>query len=147
MRETLLKETVTHSDAETEQVGQELAAILEKEKSDLVCVCLYGDLGAGKTAFVRGMASVLSEGSRVSSPTYTIVNEYRKGKRPFFHYDMYRIEGEDDLVSIGFFDITEGVMAIEWSENIEDCLPDERIEVRIEKIDDQTRRITAETVA
>jgi len=108
----------------------------------LICVSLYGDLGAGKTAFVRGMASLLSEGSRVSSPTYAIVNEYRKGKRPFYHYDMYRIEGEDDLVSIGFFDLTQGIMAIEWSENIEDCLPEKRIEVRIEKIGEQSRRIT-----
>ncbi|MBE6564101.1 MAG: tRNA (adenosine(37)-N6)-threonylcarbamoyltransferase complex ATPase subunit type 1 TsaE [Ruminococcaceae bacterium] len=137
-----MPERITNSDTETEQAGRDLAAILERESDELICVSLYGDLGAGKTAFVRGMASLLSEGSRVSSPTYAIVNEYRKGKRPFYHYDMYRIEGEDDLVSIGFFDLTQGIMAIEWSENIEDCLPEKRIEVRIEKIGEQSRRIT-----
>lgn len=134
---------ITKTPEETEKAGETLASIIKKERKRPIYVCLYGDLGAGKTAFVRGMARVLSPGSRVSSPTYSIVNEYTKGSEPFFHYDMYRISGEDDLASIGFFDSEGFIAAIEWSENIQKYLPDNRYEVMIEKLGEEERHIEA----
>ena len=99
-------ECITQSVAETEQCGAALAKTLtEMERPSAektIFVALYGDLGAGKTAFVRGFVRVLSPDSRVKSPTYTIVNEYRRGRIPVFHFDLYRIASENDLDSIGF---------------------------------------------
>lgn len=140
-------EFITKTDLETEKIGEALAEEIEKENKKFVCVTLDGDLGAGKTAFVRGMARILSPGSRVCSPTYAIVNDYHRGKKPFLHYDMYRVEGEDDLISIGFFDVEEGIMAIEWSEKIGEFLPADRCRVTIEKLSDTERRIKVESHA
>ena len=129
--------TTTSTD-ETESVGRSLAACFQ----DAGCVlppyvALYGDLGVGKTAFVRGFASVLSPASLVRSPTFALVNEYR-GTRPLFHFDMYRIESEDDLWSIGYDDyLSRGICLVEWSENIPFALPDEYLKVTIEKCPDQ----------
>ena len=106
----------------------------------------YGssDLGAGKTAFTRGFASVIAPEAAVCSPTYAIVNEYT-GKSPLFHFDMYRIEDEDSLDSIGFYDyFGRGVIITEWSENIPYALPEHYIKVTIEKRGDDARRILAE---
>jgi tRNA threonylcarbamoyladenosine biosynthesis protein TsaE len=96
---------------------------------------MYGNLGVGKTAFVRGVASVLAPGRAVRSPTFALVNEYRAaGRRPLFHFDMYRIEDEDDLYSIGYDDYPDrGVCIVEWCEKIPFALPEQFIEVRIEK--------------
>jgi tRNA threonylcarbamoyladenosine biosynthesis protein TsaE len=113
-------------------------------------VALYGDLGVGKTAFVRGFASVLSPTSAVRSPTFALVNEYRGGARPLFHFDMYRIESEDDLYSIGFDDyLDRGICLTEWSENIPYALPEEYFRVTIEKTDAEhpdQRTITIERI-
>ena len=108
-----------------------------------VFVALYGDLGAGKTAFVRGFAGVLSPGSRVKSPTYTIVNEYRQGEKPVFHFDLYRIESEDDLYGMGFDDyVDSGFCIAEWCEHIGSAMPENAVVVSIEKIDENSRKIT-----
>ena len=106
-------------------------------------VALYGDLGVGKTAFVRGFTSAVSPNARVKSPTFTLVNEYKGEKLSVFHFDMYRIEDEDELYSMGFFDYADrrGICLVEWSENIESALPDDTIYVIINKIDDLTREI------
>ena len=125
-------EIITRSTVETESIGAEFAQNLKA--GDFVA--MFGDLGAGKTAFVRGAMKTLSASARVQSPTYTIVNEY-PAKIPVYHFDMYRIEGEDDLYSIGFYDYLDGknLCITEWSENIEDCLPDRYIRVEIIKND------------
>ena len=96
---------------------------------------MYGDLGVGKTAFVRGLASVMAPGRGVRSPTFSLVNEYRvAGKKPLFHFDMYRIESEDDLYSIGFEDYPDaGTCVAEWCEKIPFALPEIYFEVSIEK--------------
>ena len=86
-------------------------------------VAMFGELGSGKTVFIRGMASVLAPEAHVQSPSYTIVNEYRGVPVDLCHFDMYRISGEDDLYSIGFYDYSDCVMAVEWSERIPYALP------------------------
>ena len=103
-------------------------------------LALFGDLGAGKTAFTRGLCEALGI-DEVSSPTFAIVNEY-SGKYTVYHFDMYRITDIDDLYSTGFYDyLNNGVLVIEWSENIESELDDDAIRIRIEKTDDENERI------
>ena len=106
---------------------------------------MYGDLGAGKTAFVRGMARGMGLSCRVSSPTFTIVNEYL-GERELIHFDMYRIGSADELFDIGWEDYLNrgAVCAVEWSENVEDAFFGDEIVVRIEKLGDTERKITIE---
>ena len=120
-------------------MGAQLAQRLLDEPSLPRYIALYGDLGVGKTAFTRGVASVLCPGAAVRSPTFALVNEYR-GQVPMFHFDMYRITGEDDLYSIGYDDylLRNGVVLVEWSENIPFALPDEYLRVTIAKNDPQT---------
>ena len=144
------KKTMTFSVSETEEIGKLLATDLVNDKTLPPFVALYGNLGVGKTAFVRGFVSLLSPSSAVRSPTFALVNEYRGGNRPIFHFDMYRIEDEDDLYSIGFYDYpNRGICIVEWSENIPYALPDEYFRVSIEKYNptntDQ-RSITIERV-
>ncbi len=129
----------TNSYTETEKVAFELA---EKLPYGTV-VAMFGELGAGKTAFVRGFTKGMGIDSDVSSPTFALVNEYRAGKRTLYHFDMYRINGWDDLYSTGFFDyLDEGAsLIIEWSENIESVLPDNCIKVIIGKTDNENERI------
>ena len=131
----------THSEAETEQVG---AAFAENLPGGTV-VAFYGELGSGKTAFVRGMARGMGLKCRVSSPTFTIVNEY-EGERELFHFDMYRLASGDELFDIGWEDdLARGaVCAVEWSENVEDAFTGEEIIVRFEKTGEQDRRIIIE---
>lgn len=135
-------EYITNSPAETEALGKELA-------KELKCgdfVAMFGDLGVGKTAFVRGVASVLCPNVRVQSPTYTIVNAYR-GKIPLYHFDMYRIDSEEALYSCGFFDyLDSGICIAEWCENITDFIPEGARRVTISKIADSpdSRRIEIE---
>ena len=134
-------EFITNSPAETEAVGAGLAKYLTPG-----CVVAYrGDLGAGKTAFTRGLARGLGYADRVTSPTYTIVNEYLGGRLPLFHFDMYRLGSSDDLWDIGWEDYLErgGVCAVEWSENVDDAMED-AIWVTIEKLGEDARRITIE---
>lgn len=124
----------TASVHETEAVGKNLAEMMNGGALPPF-IALYGDLGVGKTAFVRGFASVFTPAALVRSPTFALVNEYRGGALSLFHFDMYRIESEDDLYSIGFDDYLtrRGICLVEWSENIPFALPDEYIEVTIEK--------------
>jgi len=131
---SLLSESVT----ETEEAGKKLAVHLKK--GDFVA--LSGDLGAGKTAFVRGMASIISPRSTVKSPTYTIVNTYRTGKLPLYHFDMYRIKSEDDLESVGFYDYDNGIIAAEWPEKTVFALPESYYSVSISGSGDSARSIT-----
>jgi len=134
-----MKKIITHSPEETERVGFDLACELSERES--VFVALYGDLGAGKTAFVRGFAEKFSKGSRVKSPTYTIVNEYRRGSRPLFHFDFYRVEDGDELLGFGFDEYVEnGICITEWSENIAEEIPSDAVRVRITK-SGETERI------
>ena len=132
---------VTTSPAETEAVGAALAAVLTPG----TIIAYTGDLGAGKTAFTRGVARGLNCTDRVTSPTYTIVNEYLSGRLPLFHFDMYRLASSDDLFDIGWEDYLRrgGVCAVEWSENVDDAMED-AIYVKIEKTGEETRRITIE---
>ena len=129
------------SESETEELGRRLA---EKLPGGTV-VAMYGDLGAGKTAFVRGMARGMGLDCRVSSPTFTIVNEYL-GERELIHFDMYRLSGADELFEIGWEDyLARGaVCAVEWSEKVQDAFFGDEITVRIEKLGDTRRRITVE---
>ena len=132
---------VTHSPAETERLGEKLA-----EKLTPGAVLAYrGELGAGKTAFTRGLARGLGYTDPVTSPTYTIVNEYLGGRLPLYHFDMYRLSSAEDLWDIGWEDYLDrgGVCAVEWSENVAEALPD-AITVTIRKVDDTTRQITVE---
>lgn len=138
--------TVSDSVEETERQGAALARLMaaSSESQDPLppFVALYGDLGVGKTAFVRGFASVLAPGVAVRSPTFALVNEYRTPKHPsLFHFDMYRITSEDELYSMGFEDyLDRGICLCEWSENIPYALPSTYVEVRIEKDPTQVER-------
>jgi len=134
-------EYITHSPAETEAVGEALAKTLRPG----TVLAFRGDLGAGKTAFTRGLGRGLGCTERVTSPTYTIVNEYTSGRLPLFHFDMYRLRSSEDLFDIGWEDYLErgGVCAVEWSENVADAL-DGAIWITIEKTGENSRRITIE---
>ena len=131
----------TNSPMETESVG---AALGKHIKAGTV-IAYRGDLGAGKTAFTRGLARGLGYAEPVTSPTYTIVNEYLGGRLPLFHFDMYRLKTSDDLWDIGWEDYLErgGVCAVEWSENVDDAM-ENAVYVTIEKTGDESRRITIE---
>ena len=135
-------EFITESFIETENVGKRLASVLNGKH----VVCFYGDLGAGKTAFTRGMGSILCPDADVCSPTYSVINEYKKnGKTVMCHVDAYRITDDDDLYSTGFYDCLDYencVTAIEWSENIPFAIPDDAIKVTIEKLGENKRKIT-----
>jgi len=134
-------EFITHSPEETEAVG---AGLSRQLKSGTV-IAYRGDLGAGKTAFTRGLARGLGYTGLVTSPTYTIVQEYLGGRLPLFHFDMYRLSSSEDLWDIGWEDYLDrgGVCAVEWSENVEDAM-ENAIFVTIEKTGEQSRRITVE---
>ncbi len=109
-------------------------------------IAFFGGLGAGKTSFTRGLARGMGITSDVSSPTFAIVNDYG-GNPPLVHFDMYKVETWDDLYSSGFFDYLDmgAVLAVEWSENIENALPEGTVRVTIEKCDDENKRtITVE---
>lgn len=128
----------TFSPEETEAVGRELADTMLQSPSLPRFVALYGDLGVGKTAFVRGFTAAVSPTARVKSPTFALVNEYKGARCSVFHFDMYRITDEDDLYSIGFYDYFDrnGICLTEWSENIPYALPDSYIRVEIKKCSD-----------
>ncbi len=133
----------SNNEAETEELGARLSARLP----DGAVVAMYGDLGAGKTAFVRGMARGMGLDCRVSSPTFTIVNEYL-GQRELIHFDMYRLSGADELFEIGWEDYLNrgAVCAVEWSEKVRDAFFGDEITVTIEKLGDTRRKITIEGV-
>ena len=131
----------TNSPVETEALGAALGKILPPG----TVIAYRGDLGAGKTAFTRGLARGLGCGEIVTSPTYTIVNEYLSGRLPLFHFDMYRLASSDDLWDIGWEDYLDrgGICAVEWSENVDDAM-ENAVFVSIEKTGEESRRITVE---
>ena len=132
-------EFITNSPIETEKVGEALGKVLRPGS----ILAYEGDLGAGKTAFTRGLARGLGATEMVTSPTYTIVNEYLSGRMPLFHFDMYRLASSDDLWDIGWEDYLErgGVCAVEWSENVADAM-EGAIIVCIQKTGEESRKIT-----
>ena len=131
----------TNSPAETEAIGAALGKILPPGS----VLAYRGDLGAGKTAFTRGLARGLGCKEIVTSPTYTIVNEYLGGRIPLFHFDMYRLRSSDDLFDIGWEDYLArgGICAVEWSENVADAMED-AVTITIEKLGEDSRQITIE---
>ena len=134
-------ELLSHSPEDTEDIGARLAEQLEPG----AVVAFTGDLGAGKTAFTRGLARGLGIPDRITSPTFTIVNEYEGGRLPLFHFDMYRLGPADELFDIGWEDYLRrgGVCAVEWSENIADALEEDAVRVDIRRgASDQERVIT-----
>ena len=132
---------ITNSPEETEKIGAALVKILQPG----TILAYRGDLGAGKTAFTRGLARGLGCTDLVTSPTYTIVNEYLGGRLPLFHFDMYRLGSSDDLWDIGWEDYLErgGVCAVEWSENVDDAM-ENAVYVTIHKTGEENRRIEIE---
>ena len=132
-------ELISNSPAETEAAGAALAATLQPG----AVVAFTGDLGAGKTAFVRGLARGLGIPDRVTSPTFTIVNEYEGGRLPLFHFDMYRLSSADELFDIGWEDFLRrgGVCAVEWSETVRDALEPDTIYVDIRRGAEDNQRI------
>ena len=139
--ELSMAEYISKSEHETELIGENFAKTLPPG----TVVAMYGDLGAGKTAFVRGMARGLGIDCRVSSPTFTIVNEYL-GEKELIHFDMYRLSDADELFDIGWEDYLNrgAICAVEWSENVEDAFFGDEIVVRIEKLGDCSRKISIE---
>lgn len=132
---------LTQSPEETEKLGERLAGFLQPG----AVIAFRGDLGAGKTAFTRGLAKGLGIGEAVTSPTYTIVNEYLSGRMPLFHFDMYRLGSSDELFDIGWEDylLRGGVCAVEWSENVSDAMED-AICVDIRRLSHMQREIIIE---
>lgn len=132
-------EYITYSPEETEELGAALGRLILPG----TVIAYSGDLGAGKTAFTRGIARGLGITEPVTSPTYTIVNEYDTGRVPLFHFDMYRLRSAEDLWDIGWEDYLErkGICAVEWSENVAEAL-ENPLFVNIEKLGDNCRRIT-----
>lgn len=136
-------EYITNSPEETEELGRRLAAVLTPGS----VVAYTGDLGAGKTAFTRGLARGLGIEGGVTSPTFTIVNEYEGGRMPLFHFDMYRLGGEEELFDIGWDDYLArgGVCAVEWSENVAGALEGDAVRVDIRRgAHDRQRIISVE---
>lgn len=136
-------EYITNSPEETEELGRRLAAVLTPGS----VVAYTGDLGAGKTAFTQGLARGLGIEGGVTSPTFTIVNEYEGGRMPLFHFDMYRLGGEEELFDIGWDDYLArgGVCAVEWSENVAGALEGDAVRVDIRRgAHDQQRIISVE---
>ncbi len=132
-------EFISNSANETETFAHSLAARLSGNE----VIAFTGDLGAGKTCFTKGLARGIGYNGEVTSPTFAIVNEYLGGKFPLYHFDMYRISGWDDLYSVGFFEYMDnGIIAAEWSENIAAALPDNTIYINIEKLSEESRKIT-----
>lgn len=131
---------ITNSPEETEELGLKLAKSLKGGE----VVAFRGGLGMGKTCFTRGLARGLGFKGDVTSPTFALINEYIGGRLPLYHFDMYRISGWEDLYSTGFFDYIEqgGVIAAEWSENIENALPESTVTVTFVRLDDNKREVT-----
>ena len=131
---------VSHSPDETIAFAEKVGSLLKG--GDIIAY--KGGMGAGKTTFTRGLCKGLGLPDEVTSPTFALVNEYRGDEITLYHFDMYRISGEGDLETTGFYDYIspESVIAVEWSENIEDCLPKDIITIEIETTDENERKIT-----
>jgi tRNA threonylcarbamoyladenosine biosynthesis protein TsaE len=139
-------EYVSRSVSQTESIAAEMARALAPNAT----VALHGDLGAGKTQFVRGLLVGLGGNPRtVSSPTYVLLNIYDSGRLPLYHLDAYRVTGPEDFEAIGFAELLEqgGVTVVEWADRVSDLLPADTIHVRIEAVGEKSRRITIDTTA
>ena len=136
----MLKKFISNSYKETENIAEEFAKTLNGGE----VIAFIGGLGMGKTCFMRGLSRGLGYTGDVTSPTFSLVNEYRGGRLPIFHFDMYRVASFDDLYSTGYFDYLEenGVIAAEWSENISSALDDNTIYIIFERTGDNSRNIT-----
>ena len=130
----------THDPAQTIALGEQIGKRLKGGEG----IAYSGGLGVGKTTITRGISMGMGLGDEVTSPTFALVNEYAGRERSLCHFDMYRISGGLDLETTGFYDYLDGnnVLAVEWSENIADELPDDCIKIHIERTDDNTRVIT-----
>ena len=140
----MVVEYITKSPEETILLGKKMGKCLKK--GDFIA--FTGDLGAGKTTITRGIAENFGNSDNVTSPTFSIVNEY-DGKIPIYHFDMYRINNESDIETTGFYDyqLSQSVYIVEWSENIKSCIPDNAIKIDISYIDENTRKIKIITSA
>lgn len=134
-----MEKYISCSPEETEKIGFSLGSRLRGGE----VIAYKGGLGMGKTCFTRGLASGLGYKGEVTSPTFALINEYLGGRLPLYHFDMYRVSGWEDLYSTGFFDYLEqgGVIAAEWSENIENALPENTITVTFDRLGDEKREI------
>ena len=139
-----MEKYITASPEETEQLG----IVLGKRLQGGEVIAYRGGLGMGKTCFTRGLAAGLGYTGEVTSPTFALINEYLGGRLPLYHFDMYRISGWEDLYSTGFFEYLEegGVIAAEWSENIENALPENTITVSLKALGDEKREITIDGI-
>ena len=139
---------ISNSENETEEIAFKLAERKKILQGDIIALC--GGLGAGKTAFTRGLARFFSPSSRVTSPTFSIVNEYKtnNGNSKIFHFDMYRINSEEDLLSIGFYDYLDGknIIIVEWFDNIAEFFSEETNDIEIKKISQDEREIIFERI-
>lgn len=127
----------------SEQDTMELAQNIESEKFPNMVICLKGELGSGKTVFVKGFAQSLGIDENITSPTFNLVKEYLTGEMPLYHMDVYRLEdGDDGTIGLADYFTKGGVTIIEWSDIIKDSLPDERLEIKFKVIDEETRVLT-----
>lgn len=134
---------ITHSPAETQAFAKKLGETITAG----TCIAFAGGMGAGKTTFTRGLAQGMRLPDAVSPPTFSLVNEYHgAGALSLYHFDMYRVTSPEALETTGFWDypLEDSVFVIEWAENISDALPENALHITIERIDDNTRRITVE---
>lgn len=122
----------------------EIAQNLESEKFPNMVICLEGELGSGKTVFVKGFAQALGIEENITSPTFTLVKEYPNGELPLYHMDVYRLEGSNENVGFDEYFSKGGVTIIEWSDLIQDSLPEERLDIKFKIIDDNTRVLVFE---
>ena len=138
-------EIISNSDKDTIEFAKSVARAI----SDGSVLNLVGDLGAGKTTFTKGLALGMGCGETVTSPTFTILNEYLQGERNLFHFDFYRIEDPGELMELGFeeyFSSPNGVTVVEWAERAPQLLPNKYYEINFSKIDDDKRKITFEEI-
>ena len=137
---------ISKSEHDTEKIAFNLAKESKIKFKDITA--LYGDLGAGKTAFTRGLVSFFSSGSRVTSPTFSLVNEYKTKNKKILHFDMYRINSHEDLLSVGFYDylddLSEKIIVIEWFDKIAEFFDENKVNIIIEKLDGDERKIIFE---
>ncbi len=141
--ERMMQQFISNSEKETEELGSRIAGVLPQT----AVICLYGELGAGKTAFVRGLAAGLGLDCTVSSPTFTIVNEYL-GEHDLIHFDMYRLGSADELFDIGWEDYLKrkAILVVEWSENVQEAFEGTEIRIHLEKLSETARLFTVEGI-
>ncbi len=139
-----MEQFFSQSEEETEAFGKEMALL--SNNGDFIA--LYGEMGSGKTVFMRGFVSALIPNARVSSPTYAILNVYEGEAVQINHFDMYRIESEEDLLSTGYEEVlSQGITVCEWPENIEPYLPPKHIKIRFQKLGENERLLELERVS